>query len=126
MSSAHLSQEVRRNRRQSVICQLSMRKMGGSDFCASQGFAIPQLAMDHRDVDGFLHELQGCHDAFRECFARSEPREHFFRYMVGQFSRMVKLLQPVLTAKMLTKPAIILLALPLAMGGPIQPTDGGY
>src|SRR5215510_12961390 len=53
---------------------------------AHEGFAIPQLAMDHRDVDGFLHELQGFHDAFRDCFARSEPREHFFRYMVGQFS----------------------------------------
>jgi SRSO17 transposase len=51
-----------------------------------EGCAIPQLAMDHRDVEGFLHELQGFHDAFRECFARSEPREHFFRYMVGQFS----------------------------------------
>jgi SRSO17 transposase len=53
---------------------------------AHEGFAIPQLAMDHRDVEGFLHELQGFHDAFRDCFARSEPREHFFRYMVGQFS----------------------------------------
>jgi SRSO17 transposase len=44
--------------------------------------------MDHRDVEGFLHELQGVHDAFRACFARSEPREHFFRYMVGQFSAL--------------------------------------
>jgi SRSO17 transposase len=52
---------------------------------APEGFAIPQLAMDHRDVDGFLHERQGFHDAFRACFARSEPREHVFRYMVGQF-----------------------------------------
>ena len=51
-----------------------------------EGVAIPQLAMDHRDVEGFLHELKGFHDAFRDCFARSEPREHFFRYMVGQFS----------------------------------------
>jgi hypothetical protein len=42
--------------------------------------------MDHGDVDGLLHELRGFHDAFRECFARSEPREHFFRYMVGQLS----------------------------------------
>jgi hypothetical protein len=40
--------------------------------------------------------------------------------------RMVKLLQPVLTAEMMTKPAIALLALPLAMGGLILPTGGGY
>jgi SRSO17 transposase len=52
------------------------------------GFAIPQLGVDHRDVEGFLHELQGVHDAFRACFARSAPREHFFRYMVGQFSAL--------------------------------------
>jgi hypothetical protein len=41
-------------------------------------------------------------------------------------SHMVKLLQLVLTAEMMTTPVIALLAPPLAMGGPIQPTDGGY
>jgi hypothetical protein len=40
--------------------------------------------------------------------------------------RMVKLLQPVLTVEMMTKAAIALLALPLAMGGLILPTGGGY
>jgi SRSO17 transposase len=44
--------------------------------------------MDHGDVEGLLHELRGFHDAFRECFARSEPRKHFFRYMVGQLSTL--------------------------------------
>jgi hypothetical protein len=39
---------------------------------------------------------------------------------------MVKLLQPVLTGKMMSKPAIVLLALPLATGGLILPTGGGY
>ena len=53
---------------------------------AHEGVAIPQLAMDHRDVESFLHELQGFHDAFRDCFARSEPRDHVLRDMVGQFS----------------------------------------
>jgi SRSO17 transposase len=53
-----------------------------------EGFTIPQLGVDHSDVEGFLHELQGFHDAFRACFARSEPREQFFRYMVGQFSAL--------------------------------------
>jgi DDE superfamily endonuclease len=55
-----------------------------------EGVAIPPLAMDHRDVEGFLHERQGFHDAFRACFARSEPREHVFRYMVGQFSGLAR------------------------------------
>jgi SRSO17 transposase len=53
-----------------------------------EGFTIPQFAVDHSDVEGLLHELRGFHEAFRECFARSEPREHFFRYMVGQFSQL--------------------------------------
>src|SRR6266511_4698855 len=53
-----------------------------------EGFAIPQFTVDHGDVEGLLHELRGFHDAFHECFARSEPREHFFRYMVGQFSAL--------------------------------------
>jgi SRSO17 transposase len=56
--------------------------------CRTEGdiFAIPQLALAPGDIDGFLHELEGFHTAFRACFARSEPREHFFRYMVGQLS----------------------------------------
>src|SRR6266699_3217490 len=50
------------------------------------GFAIPQFALNPRDVEGFMDELHGFHTAFRGCFARSEPRDHFFHYMVGQFS----------------------------------------
>ena len=34
----------------------------------------------------FITELQGFHEQFRDCFARSEPRENFFRYLVGQLS----------------------------------------
>jgi SRSO17 transposase len=51
-------------------------------------FAIPQLALAPADVEGFLAELRGFHDAFRDCFARREPREQFFGYMVGQFSAL--------------------------------------
>ncbi len=50
------------------------------------GFAIPQFTLNPRDVEGFMDELHGFHTAFRGCFARSEPRDHFFHYMVGQFS----------------------------------------
>jgi SRSO17 transposase len=49
-------------------------------------FAIPQFALVPADVEGLLAELRGFHDAFRDCFARREPREQFFGYMVGQFS----------------------------------------
>jgi SRSO17 transposase len=53
-----------------------------------EGFAIPQFTVDHGDVEGLLHELRGCHDAFHACFARSEPREQFFHSMVGQLSAL--------------------------------------
>jgi SRSO17 transposase len=52
----------------------------------SEGFAIPQLALTPSDVDGFLEEWRGFHAAFEDGFTRREPREHFFRYLVGQFS----------------------------------------
>src|SRR5215510_7151161 len=51
-------------------------------------FAIPRFELTPRDVEGFLDELQTFHDHFRSCFARSEPRGHFFNYMVGQFSEL--------------------------------------
>ncbi len=53
---------------------------------AGDGFAIPQFMLNPRDVEGFMDELHGFHTAFRGCFARSEPRDHCFHYMVGQFS----------------------------------------
>jgi SRSO17 transposase len=56
--------------------------------CRTAGdiYAIPQFDVASSDVEGFLDELRDFHAAFRECFGRSEPREHFWRYMVGQFS----------------------------------------
>ena len=39
-------------------------------------------------LQGFLDELRAFHAAFRECFGRSELWDHFFRYMVGQFSTL--------------------------------------
>src|SRR5712664_3582272 len=49
-------------------------------------FAIPQFALTRSDIDTFMDELRGFHTAFRACFARQEPRDQFFNYMVGQFS----------------------------------------
>jgi len=40
------------------------------------------------DVEGFMEELWEFQSAFHDCFARSEPRVHFFDYMVGQFSKL--------------------------------------
>jgi SRSO17 transposase len=51
-------------------------------------YAIPQFELTTGDVEGFLDELRAFHATFRSCFGRSEPRDHFFRYMVGQFSSL--------------------------------------
>jgi SRSO17 transposase len=53
-----------------------------------EAFAIPKFALTPQDVDGLLDELRVFHHHFRACFARSEPREHFFNYMVGQCSAL--------------------------------------
>ena len=55
---------------------------------ADETFAIPQFALTRRDIDTFMDELRGFHTAFRGCFARQEPRDQFFNYMVGQFSAL--------------------------------------
>src|SRR3989475_3880813 len=51
-------------------------------------FSIPQFDVIPHDVDGFLDDLRAFHQQFRGCFARSEPREHFFNSMVGQCSAL--------------------------------------
>jgi SRSO17 transposase len=51
---------------------------------------LPPFALARSDVEGFLHKLRGFHEAFRDCFTRPELREHFFRYMVGQFSPLAR------------------------------------
>jgi SRSO17 transposase len=44
------------------------------------------LDVTPKDVAGFMQELAEFHTVCQDCFTRWEPREHFFRYMVGQFS----------------------------------------
>lgn len=58
--------------------------------CRTEGdlFSIPKFSIEQRDVEGFIKELKGFHEEFRDCLSRSEPRENFFRYMVGQFSEL--------------------------------------
>jgi hypothetical protein len=55
---------------------------------AGEPFAIPQFALTRNDIDPFMDELREFHTAFRACFARQEPRDQFFNYMVGQFSAL--------------------------------------
>src|SRR5919197_5833958 len=55
---------------------------------ADETFAMPQFALTRSDLDTFMDELRGFHTAFRACFARQEPRDQFFNYMVGQFSAL--------------------------------------
>src|SRR5215831_2549360 len=55
---------------------------------AGEGFAIPTFEVVPSDVEGFMEELWEFQSACHDCFARSEPRAHFFDYMVGQYSRL--------------------------------------
>src|SRR4029453_9334096 len=55
---------------------------------ASEAYAIPTFDIVPSDVEGFMEELWAFQSAFHDCFARSEPRAHFFDYMVGQFSKL--------------------------------------
>jgi SRSO17 transposase len=58
--------------------------------CRTDGdeFTIPTFDLVPRDVEGFMDELWAFQSAFHDCFTRSEPRAHFFDYMVGQFSQL--------------------------------------
>jgi SRSO17 transposase len=53
-----------------------------------EGFSIPTFDVMPSDVAGFMDALQEFQSAFHDCFVRSEPRAHFFDYMVGQFSKL--------------------------------------
>jgi SRSO17 transposase len=55
---------------------------------ADAGFTIPLFDLVPSDVSGFMEELWEFQSTFHDCFARSEPRAHFFDYMVGQLSKL--------------------------------------
>jgi SRSO17 transposase len=48
-------------------------------------FEIPKFNVNPDEVEDFAEELKGFHEAFYDCFHRSESRRHFFLYMAGQF-----------------------------------------
>ncbi len=47
-------------------------------------FTLPTFDVVPGDVEGFVEELWEFQSVFHGCFARREPRAHFFDYMVGQ------------------------------------------
>ena len=62
-------------------------------------YAIPKFDIKTKDVEDFNNELKGFHENFTDCFFRSESREHFFKYMVGQFSELErKSIEPIALA----------------------------
>jgi SRSO17 transposase len=61
---------------------LPVGRIGGNEF------TIPPFDVIPSDVEGFMDALWEFQSAFHDCFTRSEPRAHFFDYMVGQLSQL--------------------------------------
>jgi SRSO17 transposase len=51
---------------------------------------MPTCDLVPSDVEGFMEELWAFQSTFHDCFARSEPRAHFFDSMVGQCSKLAR------------------------------------
>jgi len=62
-------------------------------------YEVPKFDIAKDDINEFMNELKGFHQQFADCFYRSESREHFFKYMVGQFSQLErKSIEPIALA----------------------------
>lgn len=62
-------------------------------------YPVPKFALCKDDIGDFMNELRGFHEQFADCFQRSESREHFLKYMVGQFSPLErKSIEPIALA----------------------------
>jgi SRSO17 transposase len=62
-------------------------------------YSVPKFDLGKSDIKDFMNELKGFHDQFADCFQRSESRDHFFNYMVGQFSDLErKSIEPIALA----------------------------
>ena len=67
--------------------------------CNDHLYSVPKFDLGKGDVKHFMNELSGFHEQFADCFQRSESREHFFKYMVGQFSPLErKSIEPIALA----------------------------
>ena len=62
-------------------------------------YPVPKFDLGKGDIKNFMNELRGFHEQFADCFQRSESREHFYKYMVGQFSPLErKSIEPIALA----------------------------
>ncbi len=62
-------------------------------------YPVPKFDLNKNDIKNFSNELRGFHEQFADCFHRSESREHFFKYMAGQFSQLErKSIEPIALA----------------------------
>jgi SRSO17 transposase len=62
-------------------------------------YSVPKFDLKKSDFKDLMNELKGFHEQFADCFQRSESREHFFNYMVGQFSELErKSIEPIALA----------------------------
>jgi len=62
-------------------------------------YDVPKFDLRGKDVKDFTNELKGFHEQFNDCFQRSESRQHFLRYMSGQFSELErKSIEPIALA----------------------------
>lgn len=71
--------------------------------CRKDGYVytIPECRITIPDVEAFVEELKNFHEQFAECFVRSEPRESFSYYMVGQLSHLErKSIEPIASRRM--------------------------
>ena len=67
--------------------------------CDEHLYRVPKFDLDKDDIDDFLNELKGFHEQFYDCFHRSESRDHFYKYMAGQFSPLErKSIEPIALA----------------------------
>lgn len=62
-------------------------------------YPVPKFNLNRDDIHNFTNELKGFHQEFHDCFHRTESREHFLRYMTGQFSNLErKSIEPIALA----------------------------
>lgn len=67
--------------------------------CDEHLYPVPKFDLEKGDIDDFLNELKGFHEQFYDCFHRSESRDHFYKYMAGQFSPLErKSIEPIALA----------------------------
>lgn len=55
---------------------------------AAEIFSVPKFDLIREDVEGIVNELEAFQSHFHDCFSRSETRENFFQYAIGQLSHL--------------------------------------